>query len=218
MELSDTFAEALPAQARVVVAGEMPSDFVLRPEEAESCGQMSAKRLREFMLGRYCARAALTALGVPDDSVPKAASREPVWPSGIVGSISHTQAVGAAVAAHDRDLIGVGVDLEDAKGLKQNIIAMICRPEERARLSATPEPERVAKIIFSAKESIYKCIWPTVRRYVDFQDVEITVDLAAGRYAAVAREASLPANLFPVLRGHYFVRGDLLATTAYIRA
>jgi 4'-phosphopantetheinyl transferase EntD len=218
MELAQQFAAAFGPQVRVVVADELPADFTLRPAEAASCGRMSDKRLREFALGRYCARTALAALGANDCGIPKGDSRAPVWPAGIVGSISHTRTIAAAVVARDSELAGVGMDLESSRALKPDLVPMICRPEERAWLSGLADPGPAAKIIFSAKESVYKCIWSTVRRYVDFQDVEITLDLDAGRYGAVAHSETLPAGLLQRLAGHCFTREGLLATTAHISA
>src|SRR5690606_18499889 len=54
----------------------------------------------------------------------------------------------------------------------------ICRPEERSFLQAQPEPSRglLAKAIFSAKESIYKALYPRVRVFLDFQGMRIALE------------------------------------------
>ena len=214
--LAATLAATLPQQARVVVADQAPVEFELLPGELPALTGMTEVRRREFTSGRYCARAALAALGLPAEPVPKASTREPVWPPGIVGSISHAAGLAAAAVGYSLQMTGLGIDLETDEPLDRKLVAMICRPEERAWLSEKSDPSSMAKVMFSAKESTYKCIWPEVRQFVDFQDVRVSLDPGAGTFKAFARSNSLPEDALAGLVGHFFRQGGLLVTSACI--
>ena len=57
------------------------------------------KRRREFSAGRTCARQALRELGCADAPIVHNQNGAPLWPPGIVGSITHSNTYAAAVAA-----------------------------------------------------------------------------------------------------------------------
>ena len=166
------------------------------------------------MHGRTCARATLAALGFPDQAIPVGASREPVWPDGVVGSISHCGPVAAAAVAHRHAFAGLGIDLELAEPLDETELNMICRESERAWLQNTDGSLPLAKLIFSAKESIYKCVWPEIGRFVDFQDIGIRIDIAANTFKAVEWAENLPAPIFDGVAGRFLIRDEWIITTA----
>jgi enterobactin synthetase component D len=128
------------------------------------------KRRAEFLAGRFAARTALAALGV--DSTPgRDAEGRPVWPVGVVGSITHGAGRALCAVASSRDVRGVGIDVERwmSASTKEELLARICDDSERAVLARlrTPEPASVT-VAFSAKESLYKCLFPHVGRFMDF--------------------------------------------------
>jgi 4'-phosphopantetheinyl transferase EntD len=204
-----------PDYVRCVMSEEYPARFELLPEESACAAAMSPRRRRDFTHGRSCARLALAGLGYRDCAVPVGADRAPVWPDGVVGSISHCDGTAAAAVAHDAETTGIGLDIESSEGLEDNLLPMICRREERARLEATDAGPLLAKLIFSAKESVFKCVWPAVRRFVDFQEVEVRLDLDGNTFSAVPHAEDLPADLFAGLRGRFGETGGLLLTAAY---
>ncbi|MBT77545.1 MAG: 4'-phosphopantetheinyl transferase [Chromatiales bacterium] len=207
----------LPAPVEAVLSTRAPSGESTLPDiERAALAAMQPKRRHEFIHGRTCARAALSMLDLPDQAIPVGTRREPVWPDGIVGSISHCGSLAAAAVARRQDLGALGIDLESDHPLDQALLTMICRAEEIERLQASSQPLLNAKLIFSAKESIYKCIWPTLRHFVDFQDVGIRMDTVAGTFAPLHWTDSLPNAVIQPIAGRYLLRNGWIMTAAWI--
>jgi 4'-phosphopantetheinyl transferase EntD len=74
----------------------------------------------------------------------------------------------------------------------------------------------LGKLIFSAKESLFKCAWPTLKQFIDFQDIEIRLDLAANSFAAIAQNRQLPDAFIRRIQGRYIRTGDLIITAAFV--
>jgi len=130
-----------------------------------------AKRQAEFFFGRLAAVQALAALGCMEANVPVGASREPVWPRGIIGSISHSAGLAAAVAMTDGAWRGVGIDIETVvdDAVQPALLATAVSQQEVELLRATGLPFNTAlTTVFSAKESLFKAAFNQVGRYVDF--------------------------------------------------
>ncbi len=145
----------------------------LAEPELAATGRMSPRRMQEFSAGRAHARAVLQELGLRAPVVPVRADRGPLWPDGFVGSISHAGELALAVAAPSAVMRAIGVDLEPGLPLDQDLLNRVCRPEEIGRLKASARPLHQAKLIFSAKESVYKCVAPLMEVFLDFADLEI---------------------------------------------
>lgn len=143
------------------------------------------KRLAEFRAGRFAARAALAELGLPPRALPAGPDRAPIWPLGVQGSITHSDALCLAVVGR---VPGIGVDLEPDSPLDPTLRDLVLRPEEQGASDAE------AKLIFSAKEAAYKAQYPITRRLFDFHTLEIT--LTPGGFAArfALPVAPLPAG------------------------
>ena len=166
---------------------EMWSGTLLPEEEACLSPRAVPKRRREFTAGRVCARTALLRLGVRDFPIVAGPDRAPVWPSGVVGSLSHCGDYCGVALARRGSIVGVGLDVEHARPLQGRVVEIICTEAERRRLDTLPDlPSGLwAMIIFSAKESAYKCYHPLMKTYLDFHDVEI--DLTPGDSSFTAR-------------------------------
>jgi 4'-phosphopantetheinyl transferase EntD len=145
------------------------------------------KRQAEFFHGRLCARAALARHGVAGADIAIGARREPVWPDGYAGSITHTHGIAAAVALPLRDCGGVGIDIETiASGSAVAALSRVAvSARELARLRPLTDDVPLATLltlVFSAKESFYKSVSAAAGRVLGFNVVEIAgIDLAAGR-------------------------------------
>lgn len=150
----------------------------LWPEERPAIVNAMAKRSREFTAGRIMARKAMTDIGLPQVAVPIAANRAPIWPEGVVGSISHCDSLCVAVVARTRDVAAIGIDVEDYAPLEKELWGEICNPEEIAWIKSQPRAKqgRLAKQIFSTKEAIYKAIFPRILKILAFSDVTIDPD------------------------------------------
>jgi 4'-phosphopantetheinyl transferase EntD len=171
----------------------------LFPDEEQFVAKAVPKRRREFALGRHCARRALAELGVAPVALLAGDAREPRWPLGVVGSITHDRALCVAVAARSDAYAALGIDVEPDEPLASAVAARIWSPEEAsaARASGAAPFESAAKLVFSAKEAVYKCQFPLTRTYVGFSGV--TVTLRDGAF-----EATLTANVGPFSAGHAF--------------
>lgn len=204
-----------PEQVRCVISTDYPDAFALLAAERDSLQSMAPRRVREFTHGRSCARLALAGLGYRDCPVPAGADRAPVWPDGVVGSISHCDDTAAAAVAHREDMGGIGLDLERNEELDRQLLPMICRAAELERLGNSDVRFLLAKLIFSAKESVFKCIWPQVRRFVDFQEVEIELDLEKNTFTAAPCSDDLCPDLFRRLSGRFGQTRELFVTAVY---
>lgn len=163
-----------------VVAAEMqaPGDAsLLAPEEAAVVANAVPKRVGEFAAGRLCARRALAELGIVDIPVGAAPDRQPIWPEGIVGSITHTDGLCAAVVAERKLMRGIGIDAEPAGSVKAELWRRILIRTELDWLASLEVHERAAAatLIFSAKEAAYKCQYPATGERLSFSDLSVTV-------------------------------------------
>ena len=156
----------------------------------------------------------MAALGLPNTAIPFGANREPIWPDGIVGSISHCGAIAAAAASRSSARGGIGIDIEIAEPLDDSTLDLICCPAELKWLQNRENAREYAKLIFSAKESVYKCIWPTVQRFVDFRDIAIRIDAEAGTFTPAKWSNDLPASVVGAVTGRYAIRDRWIMTAA----
>lgn len=133
-------------------------------------------RRAAFVAGRSAAHAALAELDRDVGSILPGPMREPVWPEGILGSLSHAGEVAVAVAAPTDRTVGIGVDVEVARPAPE-LWDQVPRPAERRWLRAIPDPvrrERALMSLFSAKEAVYKAFFPRVGHYFGFSAAELT--------------------------------------------
>ena len=93
----------------------------LLPDEAAHVAQAIPKRRREFARGRVSARQVLAELGVPSVSLLVGPKREPLWPEGIVGSITHDDRLCVVAVARAEKYAGLGVDVEPDEPLEPAI-------------------------------------------------------------------------------------------------
>lgn len=156
------------------------------------------KRKAEFRAGRTCAREALRLLGCADMAIPRRPDRSPGWPSGFVGSISHTSSFATAIVAQNDLFAGLGIDIEEDVSLPSDLRQMIMRSDERERLPSNImiglQSVDTAKVIFSIKEAVYKAVRPLSGALFDFQDVAVTIDQRSNCYAA---NFQMPIHRFP---------------------
>ena len=109
----------------------------LLPGEQAAIIHAVDKRRREFMAGRTCARRAMVALGEQAAPIPQGKDRAPIWPQGVVGSITHTDTRCAVAVARVADgFCSLGLDIEPATPINPELLRIICVPEERAYLDS----------------------------------------------------------------------------------
>lgn len=149
------------------------SDPRLHPEERRLAQAMSSLRRHTFALGRVALREAMNELGVAPTPVLTGPGGEPLLPAGVAGSISHKSSLAVAIAARTEDE-HLGVDVELFRARRYDLSARVLTKRERARLShlAADDLEREVLTRFCIKEAVYKALYPFVRRYVGFQEIE----------------------------------------------
>src|SRR5712691_4343072 len=145
-------------------------------EEALLQGNVAEKRRSEFALGRAAARLALIEQGFTDPPpVLKGTGREPAWPEGIVGSITHCGPWAIAAVANDRSVWALGIDLEDIDAVPHNEIGdIVCSEAERGWVFGGRDTRLRLAMLFSAKEATYKALFPLCRKFFDFHDADLT--------------------------------------------
>lgn len=201
LDIAAAVRDMLPAFAAVASADPTAPAPELPAAEAAAVSNAVEGRRREFAAGRLAARRAMAGLGLPEAPIPCRTDRSPVWPEGVVGSISHSAEACLAIVARAGDCRSVGLDLEPDKPLESMLLPTICTPAERAFLAAHPEGATLATVIFSAKESAYKAQYPLTGQVIDFQDVELTLDVEAGSFT-VEFGAQVLAGTWRRVAGH----------------
>jgi len=187
----------------------------LWPEEQAAAATMRPARLREFSHGRHCARLALGRLGSPPRGIALD-QRAPLWPPGIVGSIAHAGRWAVAAVASSADHAALGVDIELSGPLEPEVLAMIGYPEELQRMSAL-FGDHAGRLLFSAKESAYKCLWPLCRRFLEFRDIELVAIRADGGFKVCWRGTGELAAAAAVA-GSFAVSGELVLAGSWVAA
>lgn len=170
--------EILPAHVVAVEAFDDP-EAVLLPDEHAVIARASEKRRREFTTVRHCARQALAALGVPAAPIMPGERGNPRWPAGVVGSMTHCAGYRAAALAHAVSTTSIGIDAEPHLPLPDGVLDMISDADERRMLTAlhrTRDDLHWDRLLFCAKESVYKAWFPLTGRWLGFEDAEVAID------------------------------------------
>jgi 4'-phosphopantetheinyl transferase EntD len=179
--------ELLPPVVAAVEAFHDQADLALFPAEEAVVARSVDKRRREFATVRACARMALARLGIPPGPILPGARGAPAWPPGIVGSMTHCAGYRGAVVARVDDVHTIGVDAEPNQPLPDGVLDAVAGSPERAWLSelADRRPDvHWDRLLFSAKESVYKAWYPVAQRELDFDEALVRVAPDGGTFTA----------------------------------
>ena len=221
-----SFADLLPA---CVVAVDVTGSVVPTPlfaEEAQALGNVVPKRRLEFTLGQHCAREALRLVGLTPRPILVGRAREPLWPSEVVGSITHAGGFYAAAVARRLHVASIGIDTETHEVLPPGVLAEVASDEERGALQILPRV-RVCwdRVLFSAKESVFKAWYPVASRWLGFQDVRLVIrpeltNPACGRFEAQLLGLSLDVGGRAVtcLEGRYSALDEHILTAVVVHS
>jgi 4'-phosphopantetheinyl transferase EntD len=178
--------------------------------QAEKLGleRAATERVQEFAAGRMCARRALAAMGIEHFPLCAGPDRAPIWPTQVVGSITHTRGFCAAVVAQRSRFRGLGLDAEIVDAVQPRLWRSVCSASEWQLLMDLPEWQRprAAALIFCAKEAFYKCMhsWHARLRFRD-----VSIDPQSWSSDSGSLRASGPDLL--ALPGRYQFQGAMLA-------
>lgn len=212
--------EILPVGAAVAVwsggreVGEW-ADPPLGLAEREAIRQAVPKRRLEFARGRHAARKALERAGWAGGfvEIPVGDTRQPLWPAGFMGSITHCDGLVAAVAARCSPALGaIGIDAEPARPLPEGVRGQVLTPAEREIPGAeTPT------VVFGAKEALHKAVFPGSAVWLDFLDVTLTLDRDNTSFRAAATPgASVTTPEVERIVGRYLLVEGFVLTLAWL--
>jgi 4'-phosphopantetheinyl transferase EntD len=187
----------------------------LFPAEERVLAAAGQRRRDQFTRGRWCARQALGALGITRRAIPVGARGAPVWPPGTVGSITHCAGYCGAAAAHAGEVAALGIDAEPDAPLPPRVIARVASERELAAIDhdlVAREGLPLGKLLFSAKEAVYKAWFPLTGRPLGFRDVELAIDLAGGRLEArlLVDPAPIDGSAITTLSGRWCVHEGIV--------
>lgn len=180
--------QLLPPEVQCAEAfGDLPDAFLL-PEEVALIQRAVEKRRTEFATARHLARQALGKLGHEPVPLLRGERGAPLWPAGVVGSITHCTGYRAAAAVATARWQSVGIDAEPNAPLPDGVLSAVSLPAERdvlTRLAGEDQSVAWDRLLFSAKESVYKTWFPITRAWLGFEDAEITINPKDGNFTAV---------------------------------
>ncbi len=208
----------LPETVACAEAFDDPPDAVLFPEEEAVIRRAVEKRRREFRTVRHCARQALGELGIPPVAVLPGERREPLWPPGVVGSMTHCAGYRAAAVARSGQLRTVGIDAEPHEPLPPDVLGAIALDEEQLRIAELAAADTAPcwdRILFCAKETVYKAWYPLAQRWLGFKDATVTIDPAEGTFVArlLVAGPTIAGTALSEFEGRWLI-GDGLVITA----
>ncbi|CCK26150.1 hypothetical protein BN159_1771 [Streptomyces davaonensis JCM 4913] len=198
--------ELLPDSVVTVEAygEEDASPAVLYPEEAAVVARAVDKRRREFAAVRVCARRAMEKLGVPAQPLLPGDRGAPRWPDGLAGSMTHCDGYCAAALVRAADLASLGIDAEPDEPLPDGVLAAVSLPGEAQRirrLTLDHPGIHWDRLLFSAKESVYKAWFPLTGQWLDFSEADIHLSAHPSGHPGGTFTATLLVP-GPLVRGH----------------
>jgi 4'-phosphopantetheinyl transferase EntD len=207
--------EILPGNVVAVETRQDVFDIDLFPEEEAVVANAVDKRRREFTTARACARAALEKLDIPSTPIAVGERGEPLWPDGVIGSITHCADYRACAVARDIEVATIGIDAEPHDVLPDGVLGQIARPEELARMQ---DLRRQApglhwdRLLFCMKEAVYKAWFPMARRWLGFEDASVEVDRDGATFevALLVPGPTWSGGTLTTLSGRWIVRDELV--------
>ncbi|WP_093711612.1 4'-phosphopantetheinyl transferase family protein [Actinacidiphila alni] len=222
--------DVVPAAVRTRAAyGAELDGAPLFPEEAAAVAKAVARRRAEYAAGRACARAALAALGHEPGPIPRDPDRgAPVWPAGVVGSITHCDGYRAAAVARTTDVHTLGIDAEPHGPLPDGVLKVVTATGEETanleRLGKEAPEVHWDRLLFSAKETVYKAWYPFHRKMLGFEEAELlfTRDPGAEDRGGYTARLLIPGPLLAegvgpdVFTGRWTVRDGFVVTAIVV--
>ncbi len=174
----------------------------LLPEEAGSIPARRPAMRRASGAARWIAHSLLSNIGINDFPVLRSPSGAPVWPDGISGSLAHDDEMAVAAVASITDVGSLGIDVEPAIALPDEIAALVATSID---VVGAVDRQLAGRILFAAKEAVYKAVYPLDHEILDYGD--IAIDLSASRATTTTgRRATLAYCLAPRIVVLAFVR------------
>ncbi|AJW79829.1 4'-phosphopantetheinyl transferase family protein [Clavibacter michiganensis] len=214
------FRALLPSAVEVEVATDDADGASPFDAERAAVARAVPVRRAEFFTVRACARRALARLGQPPVAIVPGPGREPVWPAGVVGSMTHCRGRRAAAVARSDEILVLGIDVELHAPLPEGVAELVMSPAERGRLDELGRIQpSVAwdRVVFSAKESVFKAWYPLARSWLDFLECDLELDARTGTFDArlLVPGPLIGLDRLQVLRGRWATEGGFITTAVW---
>jgi 4'-phosphopantetheinyl transferase EntD len=210
---SDALALLLPPPIQYSYTRSYMSGASFTAEEVAYVARIHHNRRLEFATGRHCALAALSALNYEAILLGREPDGRPRWPPGFLGSISHCERLCVAAVVREPMFAALGLDVELRAPLPEGVLELVASPEEIAALPCDTFPALgrppFDTVLFSGKESVFKALYPEVRRFFGFEEVSLALSVD-GRF-----EAQLQPRLASEV-GRQSLSGQFALTRDYV--
>ncbi|MEV7892062.1 4'-phosphopantetheinyl transferase family protein [Streptomyces sp. NPDC002817] len=199
----------------------LEGDEGLFPEEAALIANAVLLRQQEFTTGRICARRALSRLGLPPGPLLRNGRGAPLWPAGVVGSMTHCHGYRAVAVARNGSTVAIGIDAEPHGPLPEGVLEAISLPgERRAMATLTQHNPGIAwdRLLFSAKESVFKAWYPMTEAELSFDEANIVINPADGTFTAQLLRPGpwVVGRPLTAFSGRWLTRTDLITTAVVL--
>jgi 4'-phosphopantetheinyl transferase EntD len=189
-----------------------PTGELLLEEAALLAGNCTASRFREFAAGRQTARKALAKLTSGRHPILRGKNKEPIWPTGFCGSITHCDHYCAAATASVANCAAIGIDAEPHVPLPADVMPLIATRGEQHWFSNNADGVlHWDTLLFSIKESVYKAWYPLVRCWLDFDRAHVRIDMKGGSF-----EVEIDHPNAHILSGGQALHGRFLMTSSLV--
>lgn len=211
------FRELLPDDVKTAWGDPREDAPLALPAEEALIERAVDKRKREFRKARACARELLAEFGVREFALLAGSQREPLWPEGIIGSVTHTDGLCAVAVGQRLHYAGIGIDVEPEEPLSEGVAKRVSSEAEIAAGVAASglAPLVVARIVFSAKEAFYKSQFCVTARFLGFSDA--IVELAPDGGFSVQIVADLGELSGAAFVGRWARRDGFVLTSSWLR-
>lgn len=149
------------------------------PEERAAIAHAVAGRRGDYLSVRDCARISLVSLGLAPSTIGTGPRREPVWPPGVVGSLTHCAGYRAAAVARKTSVHSIGIDAEPHERLPDGVLETVGLPEEVLAVAALERRDprtHWSRLLFCAKEAVYKAWFPITGEWLGFEEASVSIE------------------------------------------
>jgi len=215
--------EILPGEVVVaeVFGGEYDNGDLF-PQEQAAIARAAPRRRAEFTAVRVCAHLALRRAGLPPSPIVAGPSRAPVWPGGVVGAMTHCDGYRACAIGLAGVIAAIGIDAEPHAELPDGVLPMVASESERAALALLGQAEPGIcweRILFSAKESVYKAWFPATGEWLGFEQADVAIDASGVFTARLAVPGPVVGGRrFTAYHGRWLVSRGLIVTAITVPA
>ena len=212
-----TRVSLFPPEVRLRQADPRTISGELYPAERALVAAACEARRREFRAGRLLAKGLLEEMGIFGFPILMGDRREPLWPAMVCGSITHLSDICLVAVVEKSKIFGIGLDVARTREVNANIWPTFLTEGELQWVRSLPPPvaQRCAAMMFSAKEALFKCLYPVVRMWIDFKDVRISTAAAyrqfrRGRFTHILEEDELLHGDTPFEAEFLVEKGDMI--------